>query len=276
VGGAGLKAGTLSLRGVATMTHADELARQQKIRHIMTPVEQFHWLRPDEPCTQAKERLAGYSYAPLQGDGRVVLLELDGLPDAPTPVREARARPIVDELQAEDELWRAPEWFEVHDIYLVRDLTPVVGLVHLSDLNRLAFRACLYHQIAALEAALLDHVERFRPDEAQWGSLLGEDQLKRAREQHAKSRHNKVDLRLIAELYIGDLVDLCCPELAEVVGCEEARYRDRVTAPIRGLRSRVMHVGKPVLRRRSGLRDLAGTLRMIAQLRGALAAHRNR
>jgi len=252
--------------------HADELARQQKIRHIMTPIERVEWADAAAPCRVERRRFAdlGFSYAPMRWNGCDGLVSVRQLPDSETPVGEADTEFLPRELHADDELRYAPEWFASQDAYLVREYTPVVGLVHLSDLNRLAFRACVYHQITALEQAMLRHIERARPDAARWGELLTQKRLKRVQGQWERSRKHDTDLSVIMELYVDDLVDLCAPELGAALACKAEAYRACVTEPVKWLRNRVCHIGKPVVTGRRDIQRVAETLAMVRNMRAAL------
>jgi len=257
------------------VVHAEELTSYHKVKHIMTPREQFAWLAADCPCSEAKTRLQsqGYTYAPLQLNGDVLLIPLRSLPDAETPVGDVdlAALALPRWLWADDELRYAPAFLQKQPAYLVRERTPVVGLLHYSDLNKLAFRGCVYHQIAALEAAMLAHVSATRPEPKDWKELLAQERIERAGNFFEKHKGADTELTVAMELYIDELVGLCRPELAERLSCAEQDYHECVTKPIKYLRDKVAHVGKAVVNRPQEVERLANTLEQVAAIRIALS-----
>ncbi len=254
------------------MEHADELAKLQRVKHIMTPVDELEWLDSAQPCSSARTRFEepGYSYAPFEREGRVGLVRIVDLPDDDGPVSEAKPQFQPKELHAEDQLIHAPKWFNVQDAYLVRQNQELAGLVHYSDLNRLAFCACLYHILMALEQALIAHVERVRPAFDHWHPPLPKQRVERARNLWKKKKTQDAELTPTRELSLRDLLQVAAPELAERFELATALPYDCTHKHLKDLRDSVAHVGKPLVADRSALPWLRECTDAIHALRSAL------
>lgn len=141
------------------------------------------------------------------------------------------------------------------------DDNQLVGLVHVSDMNRQAIRAYFYLLLSATEIGLAAIISTaFRGDD--WQQLVSPKRLEAAVGRHRREMQAGVELTLLETVDFDILLEVArsSPQIAFPI--ETGSLGDDQVAQLRALRNAVMHSVKPMI---SGQRD-AGHLFKSARL----------
>lgn len=141
---------------------------------------------------------------------------------------------------------------------VVDEKDQVIGIVHVSDLNRQAVRIYFYLLLSAVEMELARLIAALYPDDS-WIDLLPQRYKRRLEGNFKKQQRGRVDLSLIQVAYFSDLIEvlLADPSLRERLVPVESE-RNLLPHLNKWLRHSIMHPVKPLVNRYEDVRQLLG------------------
>lgn len=166
-----------------------------KVSTIATPRAQFVTCSPHEMLTEVVSRNAEkFGFMPVQNDDEVVLgvVELAGYFDVPAPMKRVKdfLIPLGEKhlIGADASILAFVRNADLYPFRFVISQSGIVGLVSLSDLQKLPVRATLFSLITALELRMLDLIWSVFPKTQDWQKFIVKKRWEKISEEIAKAK----------------------------------------------------------------------------------------
>ena len=191
----------------------EDIASGFRVRHIMTPREDFSCVCNEQSCRDASDHLLenDFSYAPATNEtGEVVGIV------AREKLRASSGQRVCDvgeplsptnTVDASAPLERLVAWLRERPFQIVTDEKEVVGLVHVSDLNRQPVRTLVHLHVADLERRLMILVKHEFGDPNDWMEHIPASR-KRNIQKRMRDTNSDFEIEPLEYAYLSDLLTI--------------------------------------------------------------------
>jgi hypothetical protein len=188
----------------------EEIAGGFRVRHVMTPRDEFVSVSSGERASDAARRLGDdYGYAPVTDEAGLIVgtVARKELEDNPSERVGDRVTPLSlrNMIDADAPLEQLFDWLCDLPFQLVSAQKTIVGLVHAADLNKQPARTLVHLHITDLERRLARLIRIRFPCSREWFAFLTERRRAKIEEVRQSMDQGDVNINLLECVYLDDL-----------------------------------------------------------------------
>jgi hypothetical protein len=217
------------------------------IRLIATPREQLKTCRHDEPLGSVVARnVDGYDFLPVTRDGSIVgIVRVAGLGDGAPPsglIADAMA-PLSEAnlIGADAGILSFLRDADARPCRLVLAGSTIVGLVSLSDLQRLPVRPVLFFLITHLEMLMAAVIRSRCSDDNDWRTLLSDERQAKLDERLGNAHEHDMFIDALLGTEFADKITILAK--SGVLAPMSRKAIERELQKVKKLRDQVAHAG---------------------------------
>ena len=246
------------------------------VRLVMTARASLMTCRPDDPVDAIMaDNVGQFSFLPVENEGRICGLyraeQWFGREELPSRPIGQDFEPLTEDnlLGSDASILKFLTTAVAHPTRLVVSDSEVVGLVCLSDVQKLPVRAALFSVLTALEIAMARRIEETWPDDPDgWLGLLSHARRDKVEKEVKNAKQNDTFVSHIVLTQFADKATIIRKQ-GLVPGSRSSLNRDlRSIRTLRDALAHANHYGETSRAAREVCRTVTTILRLVSQLSG--------